>query len=356
MRDAPDMPSGAEPPGADGPEPPAPPGLVYVSDAAPGISRRRCGRGFAYHDPEGRPVPAAERKRIAGLGIPPAYERVWICPLPNGHLQATGLDARARKQYRYHPDWSAWRGEAKYAQLPAFGAALGRLRRRLERDLAAEEAGDLEFSLAALTLLIDRAHLRVGGAAYAAQNRSFGATTLLKRHLRLEAGVVRLTYRAKGGRQVRQTLRDRRLHRIFQEIGDLPGRNLFSYLTPLGEAKPVASHHVNAYLAEATGVMGVTAKTFRTWGGSLAAFAAARAAESRLTVRDMTHAAATALQNTPTICRASYIHPAILDLARLKPAARLELLERVPSSGDARLRADERRLLGFLEQTVPPLP
>jgi DNA topoisomerase-1 len=195
-------------------------------------------QGLRLPRPRGPARAAAERARIARLGIPPAYERVWICPLPNGHLQATGIDARGRKQYRYHPDWAAWRGEAKYAQLPAFGAALGRLRRRVERDLG-REAGDLAFSLAALTLLIDRAHLRVGGASYAAENGSFGATTLLKRHLRLEEGAVRLTYRAKGGKKVRQTLRDKRLHRIFQEIGDLPGRNLFTYLTP--EARSAAS-------------------------------------------------------------------------------------------------------------------
>jgi DNA topoisomerase-1 len=353
MRDAPDI-EGIEGLGCEEGsvlseclEGPAPPGLVYVSDAMPGIARRRCGKGFAYRDPEGRPVPASERARIARLGIPPAYERVWICPLPNGHLQATGIDARGRKQYRYHPDWAAWRGGAKYAQLPAFGAALGRLRRRVERDLG-REAGDLAFSLAALTLLIDRAHLRVGGANYAAENGSFGATTLLKRHLRLENGAVRLTYRAKGGKKVRQTLRDKRLHRIFQEIGDLPGRNLFTYLTPEGEVRTVASNHVNAYLAEATGVEGVTAKTFRTWGGTLAAFNAACSAENRLTARDMTKAASEALNNTPAVCRASYIHPAVLELATLKPPARRELIENVEPWGDARLRSEERRLLGFL--------
>jgi DNA topoisomerase-1 len=326
---------------------PAPPGLVYVSDATPGISRRRCGRGFAYLDPDGRPLPRSERARIAALGVPPAYVRVWICPLANGHLQATGFDARGRKQYRYHPDWAAWRGEAKYGQLAAFGAALGRLRRRVERDLAAD-AGALAFSLAALTLLLDRAHLRVGGTAYAAENGSFGATTLLKRHVRLEDGAVRLSYRAKGGRRVRQTLRDRRLHRILQEIGDLPGRNLFTYVTPLGEARPVASHHVNAYVAEATGLPGATAKTFRTWGGTLAAFAAARATTGRLTVAAMARAAADALANTPAISRASYIHPAVLGLSETPPAERAARLDGPAPPGDARLRADERRLIAFL--------
>jgi DNA topoisomerase-1 len=329
----------------------APPHLVYVSDATPGISRRRCGRGFAYRDPDGRPVPASERARIAALGVPPAYERVWICPLPNGHLQATGFDARGRKQYRYHADWAGWRDAAKYGQLAAFGAALGRLRRRVERDLRAE-AGDLALSLAALTLLLDRAHLRVGGASYAAENKSFGATTLLKRHLRLEDGVVRLDYRAKGGVRVRQTLRDRRLHRILQEIGDLPGRNLFTYVTPLGEPRPVASQHVNAYVAEATGLPGVSAKTFRTWGGTLAAFGAARAAEGRLTVREMARASAEALANTPAISRASYIHPAVLALAGLPADERRALLDRPPPAGDPRLRADERRLIAFLAATA----
>ena len=329
-----------------------PEGLIYVSDADPGISRRRCGKGFVYRGPDGRLLDKGERQRILKLGIPPAYERVWICRLENGHLQATGFDARGRKQYRYHPHWGSWRSEAKYSQLVPFGSALGRLRRRVARDLHAE-AGELDFSLAALTMLIDRTYLRVGTSAYASENKTFGATTLLSRHMKLTEGEVRLSFRAKGGKKVQHTLRDKRLHRILQEIGDLPGRNLFTYVTEEGEVRKVASHHVNAYLAEATGVPEATAKTFRTWGGSLAAFGAARAAEGKLTAKMMAEAAAERLMNTPTISKASYIHPRILSLSELSPDARQEALELVEPVGDHELKAEERRMLGFLSAEPP---
>jgi DNA topoisomerase I len=325
-----------------------PEGLVYVTDAGPGIRRQRRGRGFAYTDAAGAAIGPAERARVASLGIPPAWREVWICPRPDGHLQATGLDEAGRKQYRYHPDWQAWRSEVKYGHLPAFGAALPRLRSRVARDLRAG-AGDLAFSLAALTMLLDHAPIRTGSAAYASANGTYGATTLLARHLSLKDGSVRLSYRAKGGKRVTHTLRDRRLHRIFQEINDLPGRHLFSYIGSDGEARPVASHHVNAYLAEATGVPGVTAKTFRTWAGTRAAFAAARAAgEGRLTLRMLCEAAAGELMNTPAICRSSYIHPRVLDLGGLKPVERCALLGSITPEGPRALRAEERRLLGYL--------
>ncbi|MGP3696913.1 DNA topoisomerase IB [Rhodobacter sp. NSM] len=332
---------------ADGSEALVPRGLVYVTDANPGISRRRCGRGFVYRGPDGRLLDAEEKARVAKLGVPPAYERVWICPVENGHLQATGFDARGRKQYRYHPDWGAWRSQAKYALLPAFGEALPQLRRRVTRDLRAE-AGELAFSLAALTMLIDRTWLRVGSSAYAEENRTFGATTLLSRHVKLREGEVRLDFRAKGGKRVRQVLKDRRLHRILQEIEDLPGRNLFTWIDEEGHVRRVASHHVNEYLAEATGLAGASAKTFRTWGGSLAAFAAAREAEGKLTVKMMAEAAADRLHNTPTISRTSYIHPRILGLADLKPDQRVQELAVVTPADLPDLRSDERRMLGFL--------
>lgn len=331
----------------DGSEALVPEGLIYVSDADPGISRRRCGKGFVYRGPDGKLMDRIERRRIQKLGIPPAYERVWICLHENGHLQATGFDVRGRKQYRYHPHWGTWRSEAKYSQLAPFGMALGRLRRRVARDLRVE-AGELAFSLAALTALIDRTYLRVGTSAYASENRTFGATTLLSRHMRLTETEVKLSFRAKGGKKVQHTLRDKRLHRILQEIGDLPGRNLFTYVTEGGEVRKVASHHVNAYLAEATGLPEVTAKTFRTWGGSLAAFGAARAAEGKLTVKMMAEAAAERLMNTPTISKASYIHPRILSLSELSPDERVEVLQAVAPEGDQDLRAEERRMLGFL--------
>lgn len=332
---------------ADGTQASVPRGLVYVTDSAPGITRRRCGRGFVYRGPDGRILGRDERARILKLGVPPAYEKVWICPLENGHLQATGFDARGRKQYRYHPDWGSWRSQAKYALLPAFGEALPRLRRRVSRDLKAE-AGELAFSLAALTMLIDRTWLRVGSSAYAEENRTFGATTLLSRHVKLREGEVRLDFRAKGGKRVRQVLKDRRLHRILQEIEDLPGRNLFTWIDEEGHVRRVASHHVNDYLVEATELPGASAKTFRTWGGSLAAFGLARATEGRLTVKMMAEAAAERLHNTPTISRTSYIHPRILGLADLKPEDRRDQLAAMEPADLAELRREERIMLGFL--------
>lgn len=329
-----------------------PTGLVYVSDAQPGITRRRSGKGWSYLDPEGRTIrDPAERTRLGKLGIPPAYTSVWICPLPNGHLQFTGFDAAGRKQYRYHPDWSTWRAEAKYEQLAAFGTALPRLRRRVLRDLEEAEAGDLAFSLAALTMLLDHAHIRIGSPAYTAANGTFGATTLLSRHLTLTGEAVRLRYKAKGGKTVTQTLRGRRLHRIFAEVHDLPGRHLFTYLDSEGAPRPVSSHHVNAYLADATGIEGITGKTFRTWAGTLAAFVRAReAGAEKLTLRDLCQAAAADLNNTPAICRTSYIHPKVLDLAALAPTARQDVLDQPAPNSPRELQADERRLLGFLAQ------
>lgn len=324
-----------------------PPDLIYVSDAMPGIRRRRRGTGFSYVHDDGAPLGKEVIARIRKLGIPPAYRDVWICDLPQGHIQATGYDAKGRKQYRYHQDWSQWRAGVKYDSLAEFGAALGRLRRRVQKDLQAQ-AGDLTFSLAALTLLIDRTCLRVGNESYAASNKTFGAATLLTRHLTLGEDTIQLRFTAKGGKKVSHTLRDKRLHRILQEIGDLPGRKLFTWLTETGEVRAVNSQDVNAYIAEASGLSAATAKTFRTWGGSLTAFEVARLATDRLTVRMMAEASAARLLNTPTISRSAYIHPAILGLADLPAAERMAVLAAVEPQGDAALRAEERRMLGFL--------
>jgi DNA topoisomerase I len=327
-----------------------PPGLVYVGDEMPGIVRRRRGTSFSYVDAEGRVVDAEVRRRCVELAIPPAWERVWICADPAGHIQATGFDAAGRKQYRYHPGWSAWRAEAKYGGLAAFGRGLARLRARIERDLAGD-AGDQAFSLAAITVLLDRVHLRIGSTAHTARNRTFGATTLQPRHLKLDGEVIRLRYRAKGGRMTEHRLRDRRLHRILEAIHDLPGRTLFTWIDADGAVHGIASQQVNRYLAESTGVAGATAKTFRTWAGTLAAFGVARSATGRLAIRAMAEAAAARLHNTPTIARSAYIHPAVAQLAEIDPAARADLLARLEPTGPRRLRADERRLIALLEST-----
>lgn len=291
--------------------------LVYSSDTEPGISRRARGRGFSYHLPDGaRLLDESELLRIRQLGVPPAYREVWICLDPDGHLQATGIDARGRKQYRYHPEWQSLRNELKFDQLAKTGKALPRIRRRIFRDLEAGLQSDRSF-LAALVMLLDLAHIRVGNSQYAQENKTFGATTLEKRHIRVHADRLELRFAAKGGRKVRKTLRNRRLQRILEQIADLPGRQIFAWKDAEGNVRAADSGRLNAYLCDIAGFP-VTAKSFRTWGGTLAAF---RCAVERLdegnvpTIRLLCDAAAEDLHNTPAICRKSYIHPKVLALA-----------------------------------------
>ncbi|QRM57389.1 DNA topoisomerase IB [Sinorhizobium sp. BG8] len=324
-------------------------GLVYVSDSQPGIKRRRKGRGFCYTLPDGSLLKdPTQRARIAALGLPPAYENVWICLEENGHLQATGLDARGRKQYRYHKDWQALRSGDKFGQLIAFGKALPRIRRCVARH-AEGVPGEMTTVLAALTMLLDDAHLRVGNRSYTEQNNTYGATTLLKRHLRIVDGSAELRFMAKGGKRVRRILRRPRLQRLLEAIADLPGHQLFVWRDNDGAVRPIDSGRLNGYLAEIARIP-VSAKTFRTWAGSVAAYAAAASALNegrRPTIKEMAEAAAAVLHNTPAICRSSYIHPHILELAG----------ETMPVGAKARgfsvklpkgLLADENRMLQHL--------
>jgi len=327
-------------------------GLVYVSDTEPGIRRERRGRGFCYRLPGGALVKdAATLARIRALGLPPAYQDVWICLKENGHLQATGLDARGRKQYRYHDGWQEWRSQQKFGELSAFAAVLPRIRRRVAADLDRSQ-DDAVFLLASLVALLDETHLRVGNRAYTRDNGSYGATTLLKRHLSFGADGIRLSFIAKGGKRVRQQLRHPRLQKILEVIADLPGRDLFSWRDAEGEMRRIDSGRLNAYLSEIAGCP-ISAKTFRTWGGSVAAFALA-AQELRRgetpSIKAMCATAAEALHNTPAICRSSYVHPAILDLATEED--RRALVRRLLSqkTGRAGLKANEARLQAYLEQ------
>ncbi|EJB01293.1 topoisomerase IB [Rhizobium leguminosarum bv. trifolii WSM597] len=319
-------------------------GLVYVSDAEPGIRRRRKGKGFSYIMPDGTTLAdELQRARIGALGLPPAYENVWICLYDNGHLQATGIDARGRKQYRYHKDWQSFRSAGKFHQLIEFGRALPKIRRTVLRHLDTGTE-DIDGVLAALTTLLDEAHLRVGNQAYVRENGTYGATTLLKRHLKIVDGQIELKFRAKGGKRVQRSLKHPRLQKILEEIADLPGRQLFVWKDESGALKPIDSGRLNAYLAEISGIP-ISAKTFRTWAGSLAAFGAARetiVGGGRPTVKQMSEAAAEALHNTPAISRSSYIHPAIIALAG-NDHPLIESAE--PLRG---LRAEENRLLDFL--------
>ncbi|QRM46293.1 DNA topoisomerase IB [Rhizobium sp. BG4] len=323
-------------------------GLIYVSDTEPGIRRSRKGKGFCYRLPDGKLVADPELKdRIAALGLPPAYDDVWICLQENGHLQATGYDARGRKQYRYHKDWNAFRSVEKFHQLIEFGQALPRIRRQALRDLDTG-VDDIRGILAALTTLLDEAHLRVGNQAYVKENGTYGATTLLKRHIKLNDGKIELKFRAKGGKRVQRSLKHPRLQKILEEIADLPGRQLFVWKDETGSLKPVESGRLNSYLAEISGIA-ISAKTFRTWAGSLAGFGVARSAileGRRPTVKEMAEASAEVLHNTPAISRSSYIHPRVIALADRDR----EIPEDMPEAASPLrgLRAEENRLLDFL--------
>jgi DNA topoisomerase I len=328
--------------------------LVYVCDTMPGLRRRRCGGGFSYVAADGALLRCAEeRARIRSLGIPPAWTDVWICADAQGHIQATGRDAAGRKQYRYHPLWRQRRDEQKYDQLCSFGHALPRLRRKVRRDLDGEP-GTLDFSIAAIVRLLDEAHLRIGSRP-ADANGSFGATTLRRRHVKLEKdGTIRLRFRAKGGKRVRRTLRDRRLHRVLQAIDDLAGAQLFTWIDEAGEPRPITAQHVNSYLAKTIEMEGVTAKTFRTWAGSVAALKFALQTQTALTIKALSEAAARRLHNTPNICRNSYIHPEVLGLVTLS-AEELEAWRGdQPPEAPRGLRVAERKLLQLLERADPP--
>ncbi|MHA6346176.1 DNA topoisomerase IB [Roseivivax sp. CAU 1761] len=321
--------------------------LIYYPDDRPGIRRRRRGRGWSYTAPDGTSIDdRRERRRLDALAVPPAYRDVWMCPEPQGHLQATGRDARARKQYRYHPDWTEFRARAKYDQLAAFGAALPGLRRRISRDLREGEVGDHDFALAAVLALIDRAGLRVGNSDYARENRTYGATTLRRQHLDLREDRLRLAYRGKGGIRVRKALRDRTLLRILSQLDDLAGPTLVSWCDADGTKRCVTSGEVNRRLAEITGGAAFTAKTFRTWTGSVAALECALAEESP-TVKALSEAAAERLCNTPAIARKSYIHPEVIALTETAAEERAALARAAPDwRGLRRAEAALLHLLG----------
>lgn len=325
-------------------------GLIYVSDQEPGILRERRGKGFCYRLPDGKLLDdPQERARIRGLGLPPAYADVWICMLANGHIQATGRDARGRKQYRYHDDWQSLRDEKKYDDLLAFGHALPAIRRRVARHLHGP-ANSESVTLAALALLLDVTHLRVGSRSYRETNGTYGATTLLKRHVSF-GDELELRFAAKGGKKIRRRLRAPRLQKILERIADMPGRELFVWQDDRGALRSVDAGHLNRYLTEISGVP-LSAKTYRTWGGTLAAFehaATCMRRQEKVTIRGMAQAASDKLFNTPAVCRKSYIHPAVLDLASSEArvaAARKITLGKIGSRRGT--TAGEQRLLQYL--------
>lgn len=313
-------------------------GLRYVSDEAPGIRRRRSGKGFSYIGPDGAPVRDKETLgRIRALAIPPAYRDVWICSRPNGHVQATGVDERGRKQYRYHPRWRQVRDEAKYARMIAFGHALPLIRERTEADLK-KPAMPREKVLAGLVQLLEKTAIRVGNEEYARANKSYGLTTMRNRHAGVEGAHVRFQFKGKSGKAHRIDLHDRRLARLVATLQELPGQDLFQYVDGDGAPHSIGSEDVNAYLQEITG-QPFSAKDFRTWTGTLLAAVALREleafgteAQAKENVSEAIKRVSSKLGNTPSICRKCYVHPAILEsyldgslLESLEQEAREEL-------------------------------
>jgi DNA topoisomerase-1 len=328
-------------------------GLRHVSDRAPGILRRRCGRGFIYCTADGcRVVDEATLARIRALAIPPAYTRVWICALADGHLQATGIDAAGRKQYRYHAQWQALRATSKYSSLVEFAAALPRLRRQVDRDLRGDGLGRRRV-LATAARVLDSTLIRVGNERYTRINGSFGLTTLENRHVDIDRG-GHLYFHFVGKSKQRRELHvdDPTLAKILRRCRDLPGHRLFEYVDELGEVQTIDSDDVNAYLQDTTG-QALTAKVFRTWGGTVhAAVTLARTGpagsktEAERNIVQAIKAVAARLGNRPATSRKYYVHPAVLDAYR---EGRLgEYLDFTPRPG----RPPPRAALGPEEKAV----
>jgi DNA topoisomerase I len=305
-------------------------GLVYVNDADAGLTRVRRGKGFAYQDSDGARVrDSATLQRIRSLVIPPAYTDVWICRHPRGHLQATGRDARRRKQYRYHPEWRSVRDEGKFHRMIVFGERLPTLRRRLRKDLKLPGLSR-DKVLAALVTLLEETLIRVGNEEYARTNKSFGLTTLRNKHVSfLKDGRAFFNFRGKSGQTQEVLLNDVQLSKIVRNCQQLPGQHLFQYVDDEGARQPIDSALVNEYLKEAMGCTaeaeGFTAKDFRTWGGTLRAIAllackplpdpvSERALKSGIV--DAVKQVAAELGNTPSVCRKSYINPVVFSAWR----------------------------------------
>ncbi len=334
--------------------------LRYVTDTRPGIRRVRDGDEFVYIRPDDNPVTdEAEVARIKALGIPPAWTDVWISPLSYGHLQATGRDARGRKQYRYHERWRAVRDEQKFERMLAFGAALPLIRARTEEHLALPDL-PREKVLATVVRLLESTLIRVGNEEYARQNGSFGLTTMREQHVDVAGATVQFQFRGKSGKDHSISVRDRRLAHIVRRLQSLPGQSLFQYRDDDGTVQTIESSDVNDYVQEITG-QEFTAKDFRTWAGTVLAAEALQAFESfdsetqaKKNVMRAIEAVASRLGNTPTICRKCYVHPAVLD-AYLDGSTLQTLKERVNDDMIESLHAlkpEEAAVMGLLQQRL----
>lgn len=324
--------------------------LVHVTDAEPGIRRVRRGRGFGYVLPDGSPVrDAAAMQRIRSLAVPPAYEDVWISADPDGHLQATGRDARGRKQYRYHPAFRALQEGQKFDHIIAFAHALPAIRRKVDADMR-RRGLPREKVLATVVRLLEITMIRIGNEDYARANKSYGLTTLSGRHVEIEGGSLRFSFTGKGGKKWRLKLSDRRIARIVRQIQELPGQRLFQYLDGNGDTHDLSSGDVNDYLSGLAGFR-VTAKDFRTWTGTVLAALVLAACDpvtsqtaARRSLKSAIAKVANQLGNTVAVCRKSYVHPEVVD-CYLASELVLERGHRSPAG----LNPEERMVLKFLE-------
>ncbi|HEY0630390.1 MAG TPA: DNA topoisomerase IB [Sphingomicrobium sp.] len=319
--------------------------LRHSSDEEPGYTRKRVGRAWAYFDEDGKRITnRQEIDRLNAIGLPPAYTDAWFCKDPNGHLQATGTDARGRKQYRYHPDYRARRDASKFDGCLEFGEALPKIRRKVERDLK-RRALDKDRVVAAVVRLLDQEKVRVGNPQYARENKSYGATTLLSRHLRRTAGKLKMRFAGKHGIVHEVTVTDRRLANVVRKCEDLPGQALFQYINGDGVPQAITSGDVNDYIREASGG-DFTAKHFRTWGASVIAFdqLLRKDEDKRISVKTVVEPVAEALGNTVAMSRKAYIHPTLIEATKDEP--------RDPLGGMVRPRARKwlsSEEVGFLQ-------
>ena len=333
-------------------------GLRYVRDGEPGITRKRAGKHFRYIGPDGQSVQdEAELERIRKIGLPPAYTNVWICPDPNGHIQATGRDAKGRKQYRYHARWREVRDATKYGRMISFGRALPAIRERVERDLA-RSGLPREKVLAAVVRLLETTLIRVGNDEYARANQSFGLTTMRDRHVEISGSTMRFRFKGKSGKHHSISITDPRLARIVRRCKEIPGYDLFQYIDDQGQRQDVRSEDINTYLREISGE-NFTAKDFRTWAGTvLAAFAlhelepAQTSTQTRKNIVRAVEQVSERLGNTPSICRKCYVHPEVFNA--YLDGSLIETLQQRARNADvvAGLDQQEQAVLRFLQERL----
>ncbi len=322
--------------------------LRHSSDSQPGYTRQKKGNGWAYFDGDKRVTDRDEIDRLNALALPPAYVDAWFCKDPDGHIQATGKDARGRKQYRYHADYRAKQDASKYDGCREFGEALPKIRKRVEQDLRCRTLSR-EQVLAAVVRLLDTEHMRIGNEQYAKANKSFGLSTLRTRHVAKKNGRLKIRYTGKHGIVHEATITDSSLKRIVAKCQELPGQMLFQYVNGDGEPRPISSSDVNDYIREASGG-DFTAKHFRTWGASVIAFEQllAKEEEARISVKTVIEPVAEALGNTVAMSRKSYVHPALLDAVKERPRDPLKGLKRPRAR--RRLSSAETAFLKFLSK------